>query len=121
MCLGVLSLQPIISQAARFRQAQAICKLFFRSVWEQMFQDARRLKQDLFFGSFQTQALDLATTGVSGDGVFTVNYNLDEEPAFDDDVNSKTYGNYKNLWCVPWNDLGGACNRRWITLLLRCV
>ena len=35
------------------------------------------------------------------DGTFTVNYNLDNETGFDDDVASSTYGNYQNHWCEP--------------------
>lgn len=35
------------------------------------------------------------------DGTFTVNYNLDNETGFDSDVDSSTYGNYKNHWYEP--------------------
>jgi len=53
--------------------------------------------QELFASSRTTEGFFCSGANDDWDGVFTVNYNVDEEPVFDDDVNSSTYGNYRSL------------------------
>jgi len=61
-----------------------------------MFEEARRFRKK------PTMAMLSCNTGSDDwDGMFTVNYNLDNETGFDDDVASSTYGNYQNHWCEP--------------------
>ena len=59
-----------------------------------MFEDVRRMQQH----ALQHRSMLCSRAGDDWDGAFTVNYNLDNETGFDQDVNSSTYGNYQNHW-----------------------